>query len=98
NISRETRRSIISVLRAVSPAERFELVDAHVRREIALIMGTSAEKLDLDKPMINLGIDSLMAIELKNRVERDFGIELTTTQFLAGLNLRGLIQRLYDQA
>jgi NAD(P)-dependent dehydrogenase (short-subunit alcohol dehydrogenase family)/acyl carrier protein len=95
---RESTVSIIGRLASVAPEERKRILSTHVVKEIALIMGTSPSSLDLDQPMINLGIDSLMAIELKNRVEIDFGIQLNATQFLAGLTLSGMIDLLYEHA
>jgi acyl transferase domain-containing protein/NADPH:quinone reductase-like Zn-dependent oxidoreductase/SAM-dependent methyltransferase/acyl carrier protein len=95
---RESKSSIIGRLAGVPPEERKKILSTHVLKEIALIMGTSLSSLDVDQPMINLGIDSLMAIELKNRVEIDFGIQLNATQFLAGLTLSGMIDLLYEHA
>ncbi len=94
----ESRRSIMSRLGSLPAEERKQILSAHVLKEIALIMGTSPSNLDIDQPMINLGIDSLMAIELKNRVEMDFGIQLNAAQFLSGLTLAGMVDLLHEHA
>ena len=94
----EARRSILTTLNGTPPEERKQVLAMHVLKEIALIMGASPSSLDLDTAMINLGIDSLMAVELKNRVELDFGIQLNATQFLGGLTLGGMIDLLYEHA
>ena len=96
--NRESRSLIIKMLASAPAEQRKQILSSHVLNEIAQIMGTSPSSLDLDQPMINLGIDSLMAIELKTRVEIDFGIQLNATQFLAGLTLSGMVDLLYEHA
>jgi hypothetical protein len=46
--------------------------------------------LDIDQPLNNLGIDSLMAIELKNRIEGDLGVTVPMVKFLEGPSVRDL--------
>ena len=58
--------------------ERLRLVEVYV----AGVLGFSADKLDMGQRLDQLGIDSLMAIELKNRVEVDLGVALTMATFL----------------
>ncbi len=63
---------------AAPPGERLRLLEVYV----AGVLGFSADKLDMQQRLDQLGIDSLMAIELKNRVEVDLGVALTMATFL----------------
>jgi acyl transferase domain-containing protein/acyl carrier protein len=63
---------------AAKPERRQRLVEEY----LAGILGFSADKLDMTQPLDQLGLDSLMAIELKNRVEVDLGVVLTMAHFL----------------
>ncbi len=46
-------------------------LDALLRDKVARVLGTSPDRLDGDKPLLNLGIDSLMAVELRNWIEQE---------------------------
>src|SRR5262249_33443573 len=63
---------------AAPPGERLRPLAIYV----AGVLGFSADKLDMQQRLDQLGIDSLMAIELKNRVEVDLGVSLTMATFL----------------
>jgi polyketide synthase 12 len=63
---------------AAEPERRQRLVEEY----LSGILGFSADKLDMTQPLDQLGLDSLMAIELKNRVEVDLGVVLTMAHFL----------------
>jgi acyl carrier protein len=52
--------------------------------QVARVLGLSAVKPEVHQPLSNLGLDSLMAIELKNRIVLDLGINLPIAHFLQG--------------
>jgi myxalamid-type polyketide synthase MxaB len=55
------------------------LID-HLRRQVAGIVGlASPDRIDLQQPLLDLGIDSLMAVELKNRIESSLSCTLNPT-------------------
>jgi acyl transferase domain-containing protein/NADPH:quinone reductase-like Zn-dependent oxidoreductase/acyl carrier protein len=47
-----------------------------VKKEIAEILRMPAEKIDLERPLQDLGLDSLMGVELMTAVEARFGINI----------------------
>lgn len=51
------------------------------------VLGQSAAAVDQEKPLTALGIDSLMAVELKNRMQMNFGVEIPATALLKGPTL-----------
>ena len=51
----------------------------------------------MQQPLTQLGVDSLMAVELKNRVEGDLGLTLPVTALLQGPSLANLGARLVTQ-
>lgn len=62
--------------------ERPEIIEAYVREQVARVLGTSDSKLDLDRSLNELGLDSLMAVELKNRIESDLDLSLPMGQLM----------------
>jgi thioesterase domain-containing protein/aryl carrier-like protein len=69
-------------LRHATPEARRGLIHAYVQEQVAHILGTSATSLDDDRPLNELGLDSLMAIELKNRLESDLAVVLPTRDLM----------------
>ncbi len=51
----------------------------------------------MQQPVIKLGVDSLMAVELKNRIESDLGLTVPVTALLQGPSLAHLSARLVTQ-
>jgi myxalamid-type polyketide synthase MxaB len=67
-------------LKQALPRERMQLIFAHVKDQVALIMGLDPSKpLDPRQPLNELGLDSLMAIELRNALGNTAGTTLPTT-------------------
>ncbi len=66
--------------REASPAKRRDVVLAHVRGEAARIRGIDpARPMDLDQGLFEMGMDSLMSVELKSRLESAVGKTLPST-------------------
>jgi acyl carrier protein len=65
--------------------------------QIARVLRCSPSKIDVHQPLTRLGIDSLMAVELKNRVEVDLELTVPVTALLQGPSLSQLSARLVSQ-
>lgn len=50
----------------------------------------SSKEPDLDAPLIALGLDSLLALELRNEVRRQLGVQLSVADLLTDSSLRSL--------
>ncbi|WXB00245.1 SDR family NAD(P)-dependent oxidoreductase [Pendulispora brunnea] len=67
-------------LRALSPSERDRAQLDLVRADVATVLGmASATALDPHRPLQELGLDSLMAVELRNRLAATTGLRLHPT-------------------
>jgi hypothetical protein len=61
------REQLLARLRDALPTEREELVVEFVRDQVSMVLGlTGDERPDVLEPLRNLGLDSLMAVELRN--------------------------------
>ncbi|MFF0110352.1 type I polyketide synthase [Streptomyces hirsutus] len=58
-----------------------ELLD-FLKQEVAVVMGLRAERVNVNRPLNRLGMDSLMAVELRNRIERRYQVKLPMVQLL----------------
>jgi acyl carrier protein len=84
-------------LLAAASEDRQRLVEAFLVEQIARVLRCSPSKIDVHQPLTKLGIDSLMAVELKNRVELDLGLTVPVTALLQGPSLAQLSDRLIGQ-
>ena len=69
-------------LEAIDAGERLNFIKGYVSSTVKEILGTSSlESLDEKKGFADMGLDSLMAVELKNRLQEAIGKEavLATT-------------------
>ena len=57
----------------------------------------SPSKMDPERPINEMGLDSLMMMELKNRIEKDTGASLPTVELMRGPNIIRLTQILLAQ-
>jgi phthiocerol/phenolphthiocerol synthesis type-I polyketide synthase D len=64
--------------------ERRRLLEEYLRQKVAGVLRLSASALDSESSLTMLGLDSLMAIELKNRIELELQVHIPIVTFLQG--------------
>ncbi len=85
-----------SLLSAPSP-DRNLLLQSYLADQVARVLGLSVSKLELNQPLSNLGLDSLMAVELKNRIALDLGVNMPMVKFLQGPSVEQAALQILDQ-
>jgi phthiocerol/phenolphthiocerol synthesis type-I polyketide synthase D len=50
------------------------------------VMGFDDADLPADRPIVHLGLDSLMAVRIKNAIQADLGVALPVADLLQGLS------------
>lgn len=70
--------------------ECLEIVTQYIREQVAAVLRVPAEKLELEQPLNELGLDSLMMVELGIRIENSLSISLPTGQLMQTPSLAGL--------
>ncbi|GAA1939615.1 phthiocerol type I polyketide synthase PpsD [Amycolatopsis minnesotensis] len=80
-----------------SPAEVRALAGPRLRAGIASVMGLSPEELPDDVPLTGLGVDSLLAVRIRNGFQHDFGTVPAVSLLLRGASLAGLRDWLFDE-
>ncbi|MEW6083605.1 MAG: amino acid adenylation domain-containing protein [Chloroflexota bacterium] len=65
-------------------------VENLIRQQTARILGMDASRLSLDTPLDTLGLDSLMAMELKNSLESKLGAQISVASLLQGPTIASL--------
>ncbi|MFN3647971.1 MAG: type I polyketide synthase [Armatimonadota bacterium] len=81
----DSEEDLADRLRAADKEERATLAVEYVAGAARRVLGLRAGRaLDPAAPLIQLGLDSLMGVELRNRINTCLGIELPLAPFLSG--------------
>ncbi|WP_278265369.1 type I polyketide synthase [Nocardia sp. AG03] len=67
-------------LAAMEENKRGPFIARKMAEELAVVMGVAVETIDMTVPVPELGLDSLMAVELGARVTKTLGIDLMSLQ------------------
>ena len=85
-------------LRDMDAVEANRVVTARLGGRILAIMGYPKDSaIDADQPLTELGMDSLMAVRIRNTVRGDFGVEPPVALLLQGASLADLTTDLIRQ-
>jgi acyl transferase domain-containing protein len=80
----------LDALLSASPEERSRLLEAQLQHQLASIFKMPAADLDPQEPLLHLGFDSLMAVDLKRHIEKDFSVILPLSDLLEGPSVADL--------
>ncbi len=78
--------------------DRGSNLGALLRDKVARVLGASPDRLDVNKPLLNLGIDSLMAVELRNWIEQELRINMPIMELMRSSSLARLTDQLLEQS
>jgi acyl carrier protein len=81
---------LLRLLEQVPPSEHPALVQERVAAIVARVLHLEHAQLRVDEPLPNLGLDSLMAVEIKNRLQTETGVNVPLARFLEGASVATL--------
>ena len=81
-------------LEAADPARRAALLEAHVREQIGRVLRLDPQRIPADASFASFGVDSLSALEFRNRLESTLGKRFSSTLVWAYPNLQALVRYL----
>ncbi|NJM69719.1 MAG: acyl carrier protein [Scytonema sp. RU_4_4] len=81
----------------ITASERQALLRAYIQEQIAKAVGISACDLDVQQPLQYLGIDSLIAVKLRNRLRTDLEVDVSAVKFMEDFSVTSLATQLSEQ-
>ncbi len=75
---------------ALEPEERRPVLIAHFQAQVAQAMRVAPDQIEPQQPLVSLGMDSLMAVELQHRLQTDLGVIMSAVDLLEGLTIAQL--------
>src|SRR5690606_11984416 len=80
-----------TTLLSANSAQRQQLLSDFLQKQTARILGMEPSQINPDQPLDTMGLDSLMAMELKNSLESKLGVNLSVASLLQGPTLSRLV-------
>jgi myxalamid-type polyketide synthase MxaB len=97
-VKKENDISIITRLNNALPGEAKKILISYIRAKLAAILGINhPEQIHLRKRLFDAGMDSLMAIELKNTLESDLGHSFRNSLLFDYPTVEALVEYINDQ-
>jgi thioesterase domain-containing protein/NAD(P)-dependent dehydrogenase (short-subunit alcohol dehydrogenase family)/acyl carrier protein len=78
------------------PEQQAELTAHYVAQVISRTLGVAQDRLDNERPLVELGLDSLMAVELVNQLESDLDVRIPNSELMknpSALQLNEIVMR-----
>ncbi len=83
-------------LKNATTHERQTFLMTHIRSQVAKVLGLT-NQLDVNKPLNNMGLDSLTALELRNWVQNNFRVDIPIVKFMEGLSVASITTYVNEQ-
>lgn len=90
NSSNKEESFIRKALLAAEVGKRQVLMESYLQEQVGRTLKVAPGRLRNHRSLTALGLDSLMAVELKNQIEMELGISLPITELLEDSNLSNL--------
>lgn len=87
----------VAELRELGPDERKAGLQTRIRDQLARVMHQDSERVDVTLSLDNMGVDSLMALELISGLRAELGVELSAmTLMMQGVTVGKLAEQVLD--
>ena len=84
-------------LQAAEPVARNGLVEQFLIEQVGRIFKLKQDELDVTSPLIESGMDSLMAVELRNAIDATLGVPLPMVRLVEGPSITTLTGEILEQ-
>jgi acyl carrier protein len=88
---------ILLKIKTSTPDNSLCLLITYVQNIVSEIFGISTSQTNVQQPLHNMGFDSLMAVEIKDRLNTDLGVEVPLVKFIESITIASLAELLNDQ-
>ena len=88
---------LTETLLAMPPRQRHQLLERYLRKQVARSTKVPLSRLDTRQPLSTLGLDSLMAVELRHNLETDLGVLLPVETLLQTSSIAQLATHVADR-
>ncbi|AEV70716.1 polyketide synthase family protein [Mycolicibacterium rhodesiae NBB3] len=93
----DAETSILDVLAVTAAQDRQALIAEHVRGVVAAVFDCAAHDIDPDDMLDDIGLDSMMAMDFRVRINSMFSIDIPVLEILQGVSVNSLSDRILGE-
>jgi aryl carrier-like protein len=86
--------SAVDNIRSASGGQRLQLIGRQMRGKIGSLLGLAADQIRDERALLEMGLDSLMAVELRNWIEGYLQVSLPISALMRSQSLTALVQQI----
>jgi acyl transferase domain-containing protein len=90
----DSASSILELLSGCPAADRLEVIASHLRQIVAAVFELAVSDIGSDDALDDLGLDSMMAMDFRIRINAMFAIDLPLLELLRGFSVNSLAGRI----
>ena len=94
---KESNSILLSKINEAKETEKLSIIEDYITTKVQHVLGLDAGNLDRERGFAEMGLDSMMVIELKNTIQTDLQIEVSTNALFNYANVKELSQYLLEQ-
>ncbi len=84
-------------LRTLAGPARREFLGACLREQAGKALGIATTSFDMDSPLTNIGMDSLLAIDFGLRLKKELGVDISVLRLMRGITLNHLLDEVAER-
>src|SRR6185436_5942599 len=89
--------SFVGQLARTPKADRAPRLAVHLQAMIAAVLRCPVEKLDIDRALNTVGLDSILAAEVRNRIQFELGVRVQMLALLRGITTAELAVQVLEE-
>jgi acyl carrier protein len=93
SLDTDSDSSILAVLAATPEVERPAIIADHVKHIVAAVFDCGVDDFEPDDMLEDIGLDSMMAMDFRVRINMVFSIDLPVLEILRGVSVNSLADR-----
>ncbi|NEP55062.1 MAG: hypothetical protein F6K65_42285, partial [Moorea sp. SIO3C2] len=88
---------ILAQIKVALEAEREQLLRTYLQEQVAHLLGMKTSEIDVQQHLNYMGLDSLVAVNLRNRIQTKLSVYIPITKFMEELTIAALSTELNQQ-
>jgi acyl carrier protein len=91
------KHQLVTKLSLLDPDERQAYLNALLVNEFVKVLQLPASKIDFEQDILKMGVDSLMALEFRNTLQSEFGLEISAVNLMQGISIARIGRMLMEK-